>query len=192
VNWSGVYNCSRAFVPLLVAADEAVLVNVSSVNGFWAWLGPNVPHTAYSASKFAVKGFTEALIEDFRLNAPHVKAAVVMPGHVGTDIALNAWRAKGRSGPEMEDADVAEMRTSVARIGVDAENLSDDDLRAMAKLGGESYRDNAPVSADDAAGVILDGVRAGEWRILIGDDARRLDEYVRANPATIYDVPAPG
>ena len=33
-----------------------------------------MPHTAYSAAKFAVKGFTEALLEDFRLNAPHVHA----------------------------------------------------------------------------------------------------------------------
>ena len=189
VNWSGVYHCSRAFVPLLVASDGATLVNVSSVNGFWAWLGPNVPHTAYSASKFAVKGFTEALLEDFRLHAPHVRAAVVMPGHVGTDIALNTWRAKGKDGPEMDADDVAEMRRSLARLGVDVEGASDDDLRAMARAGGEAYRDAAPLSAADAARIILDGVAAGEWRILVGDDARRLDERVRADPATVYDVP---
>src|SRR3546814_6338155 len=74
VRWGGVYNGSRAFLPLLVASDEGYLVNTSSVNGFWASLGPGVPHTAYSAAKFAVKGFTEALLEDLRLNAPHVKA----------------------------------------------------------------------------------------------------------------------
>ena len=68
--WGGVYNCCRAFVPLLVASDEGHLVNTSSVNGFWASLGPGVPHTAYSAAKFAVKGFTEALIEDFRDQRP--------------------------------------------------------------------------------------------------------------------------
>ena len=67
VCWGGVYNCSRAFVPLLIASDEGYLVNTSSVNGFWASLGPGVPHTAYSAAKFAVKGFTEALMEDFRI-----------------------------------------------------------------------------------------------------------------------------
>jgi NAD(P)-dependent dehydrogenase (short-subunit alcohol dehydrogenase family) len=189
VNWSGVYHCSRAFVPLLVASDGATLVNVSSVNGFWAWLGPNVPHTAYSASKFAVKGFTEALIEDFRLNAPHVRAAVVMPGHVGTDIALNAWRAKGKDGPAMDAEDLAEMRESVGRLGIDVAGLSDADLEAMAALGGERYREDAPVSADEAARVILDGVAAGEWRILIGEDAARLDERVRRDPASVYDVP---
>ena len=83
--WGGVYNGSRAFMPLLVASDEGHIVNTSSVNGFWAALGPGTPHTAYSAAKFAVKGFTEALIIDLRLNAPHVHASVVMPGHIGTD-----------------------------------------------------------------------------------------------------------
>ena len=54
--WGGVYNVARAFAPLLVASDEGHLVNTSSVNGFWAALGPGIPHTAYSAAKFAVKG----------------------------------------------------------------------------------------------------------------------------------------
>jgi NAD(P)-dependent dehydrogenase (short-subunit alcohol dehydrogenase family) len=73
VDWYGVYYGTRAFLPLLVAAPEARIVNTSSVNGFWASLGPATPHTAYSAAKFAVKGFTEALICDLRMNAPHVK-----------------------------------------------------------------------------------------------------------------------
>ena len=46
------------------------MVNTSSVNGFWASLGPTRPHTAYSAAKFAVKGFTEALITDFAVQRP--------------------------------------------------------------------------------------------------------------------------
>jgi len=84
VCWSGVYFCTRAFLPLLVASSEGYIVNTSSVNGFWACLGPDTAHTAYSAAKFAVKRFSEALLVDLRLNAPHVKVAVVMPGHVGT------------------------------------------------------------------------------------------------------------
>ena len=98
VCWYGVYNNSRAFMPMLVAADEAHIVNVSSVNGFWASIGPDTPHTAYSAAKFAVKGFTEALITDLRLNAPHVKASVVMPGHIGTQIALNTMIQRSAAG----------------------------------------------------------------------------------------------
>ncbi|MEY2571322.1 MAG: hypothetical protein QOE63_1672, partial [Acidimicrobiaceae bacterium] len=92
VCWGGVYNGSRVFVPLLVKSDAGYLVNTSSVNGFWAALGPGMAHTAYSTAKFAVKGFSEALLEDFRLNAPHVKVAVVMPGHIGTDIVNNTRR----------------------------------------------------------------------------------------------------
>ena len=71
--WGGVYLCTRAFLPMLMKADEGHIVNTSSVNGFWASLGPGVPHTAYCAAKFAVKGFTEALINDLKVNAPHIK-----------------------------------------------------------------------------------------------------------------------
>jgi len=70
--WGGVYLSTRAFLPMLRAADEAHIINTSSMNGFWASVGPYTPHTAYSAAKFAVKGFTEALIADFRMNAPHI------------------------------------------------------------------------------------------------------------------------
>jgi NAD(P)-dependent dehydrogenase (short-subunit alcohol dehydrogenase family) len=61
--WGGVYLGVRTFLPLLVKASEGHIVNTSSVNGFWASIGQGIPHTAYSAAKFAVKGFTEALIE---------------------------------------------------------------------------------------------------------------------------------
>src|SRR4029077_78319 len=64
VDWWGVYYCPRVFLPLLIASGDGVLVNTSSVNGFWAALGPGVPNTAYSTAKFAVRGFSEALIED--------------------------------------------------------------------------------------------------------------------------------
>ena len=83
-----------------MASGDGVLVNTSSVNGFWAALGPGMPKTAYSTAKFAVKGFSEALIEDLRANAPQVRVAVVMPGHVGTDIIVNSIRARGLPEPE--------------------------------------------------------------------------------------------
>jgi NAD(P)-dependent dehydrogenase (short-subunit alcohol dehydrogenase family) len=96
----GVYYCARAFVPLLIASGDGVLVDTSSVNGFWATLGPRIPNTADSMAKFAVKGFSEALIEDLRSNAPQVRVAVVNPGHVGTDIPVNSPRARGLPEPE--------------------------------------------------------------------------------------------
>ena len=181
VCWGGVYNCSRAFVPLLVASDDGYLVNTSSVNGFWASLGPGVPHTAYSSAKFAVKGFSEALLEDFRLNAPHVKVAVVMPGHIGTDIVINSRRIHGDMDPDLET-----VRADLVRRGLPMQDVPDEALARMVEMFGEMFRDNAPLSAAQAATVILDGVRAGAWRILVGDDAHAIDEAVRADPLRAY------
>ena len=184
VTWGGVYNCARAFVPLLIAADEGHLVNTSSVNGFWASLGPGIPHTAYSTAKFAVKGFSEALLEDLRLNAPHVAVSVVMPGHIGTDIMLNsrAILAAGRSEAEQATA----VRATLGERGLVTDDMDDAAVIGVLDSFGEMFRDMAPMSAADAATVILDGVRAGEWRILVGDDARHLDERVRTDPGSVY------
>ena len=185
IDWTGVYNGCRAFVPLLVASDDGYLINTSSVNGFWASLGPGRPHTAYSAAKFAVKGFSEALIEDFRVNAPHVKVAVVMPGHVGTDIVLNSRRVLANTDVgDLSDDDIAGIRESMGAMI--PESLSNDDIRGLIRAMGEGFRDNAPLTAAQAATIILDGVRAGTWRILVGDDADRLDEAVRADPEAAY------
>jgi NAD(P)-dependent dehydrogenase (short-subunit alcohol dehydrogenase family) len=186
VDWGGVYLCCRAFVPLLVASDEGYLVNTSSVNGFWASLGPGTPHTAYSAAKFAVKGFTEALMEDFKVNAPHVQAAVVMPGHVGTDIVINTRKLLGGDPDHMTDEELEEVRALLDRRGIPHEGITGDSLRAMIKMMGEGFRDNAPLSAAGAATIILDAVKAGKWRILVGDDAHALDEAVRADPENAY------
>jgi NAD(P)-dependent dehydrogenase (short-subunit alcohol dehydrogenase family) len=193
VDWWGVYFCARAFLPLLIASREGVLVNTSSVNGFWASLGPGIPQTAYSTAKFAVRGFSEALIEDLRVNAPHVRVAVVLPGHVGTDIIVNSLRARGLPEPEqMSDSQLEELiparvRADLIRAGALAEGASADDLRQMLVRGNADFRDQAPVSAGEAATIILDGVRSGAWRILIGEDAKMIDAAVRAKPGAAYD-----
>ena len=187
VCWGGVYNSTRAFMPLLLASTEGHVVNTSSVNGFWASLGPTIPHTAYSAAKFAVRGFTEALIADFRVNAPHLKASVVMPGHVGTSIVLNSSAILGRNPKEMTEEQLATLRTRSARSGLDLSLASDEDLRLGMQARAEAFRDNAPLSAADAATVILDGVRNDEWRILVGEDAVVLDELVREFAHEAYE-----
>ncbi len=193
VDWWGTYYCARVFLPLLIASDDGILVNTSSVNGFWASIGPGIPQTAYCTAKFAVRGFTEALIEDLRVNAPHVKVAVVLPGHVGTDIILNSLRARGLPDPQdMSDDQVEEVLPSRARsalisAGALPEGASDDDVRQLLERMNANFRDKAPVSAAAAATTILDGVRSGSWRILIGDDAKMIDAAVRANPEASYD-----
>jgi NAD(P)-dependent dehydrogenase (short-subunit alcohol dehydrogenase family) len=188
VDWWGVYYCARVFLPLLIASGDGVLVNTSSVSGFWASLGPGVPNTAYSTAKFAVRGFSEALIEDLRINAPQVRVAVVMPGHVGTDILVNTRRAHGQPGPgDLSDAKLADARTRLTDAGLLAKGASDDEVRQRLARLENGFRDNAPVSAAEAAAIILDGVRSGAWRILIGKDAKMIDTAVRAKPDATYD-----
>jgi NAD(P)-dependent dehydrogenase (short-subunit alcohol dehydrogenase family) len=188
VCWNGVYYCTRAFLPLLIASPEAHLVNTSSVNGFWASLGPLLPHTAYSAAKFAVKGFSEALIGDLRLNAPHVKVSVVMPGHIGTSIVANTAAVLGRPSPkEMTAEDLQPVRERMRRQGLPVDAIPDDLIRAGLQQIVDDFRDKAPLTAAAAATIILDGVRKGEWRILVGEDARELDRLVRAEPGEAYE-----
>jgi NAD(P)-dependent dehydrogenase (short-subunit alcohol dehydrogenase family) len=187
--WGGVYLGVRTFLPLLVNADEGHIVNTSSVNGFWASLGMGVSHTAYSAAKFAVKGFTEALINDLRLNAPHIKCSVVMPGHIGTSIVSNSRKVQsGTESDRLNENEIALTRLRLTAAGVDAASLSDEDVQAMAAERARSFREDAPTTAAAAAKIILDGVKAGHWRILVGDDAHRLDERVRATPERAYDA----
>ena len=183
VCWYGVYYCTRAFLPLLRNADEGHIVNTSSVNGFWASLGSGRPHTAYCAAKFAVKGFTEALITDLRINAPHIKCSVVMPGHIGTDIPTNSRRILKGSESAI---DVAAARRLAEAQGVDVAGYSDDQIRARVLELEKRFREGAPTSAAEAASIILDGVKAEKWRILVGKDAAFLDERVRAAPEEAY------
>ena len=188
VCWFGVYYCTRAFLPLLIASDEAYIVNTSSVNGFWACFGPENPHTAYSTAKFAVKGFSEGLVVDLRVNAPHVKVALVMPGHIGTEIAFNTRRAHGQPDVLAMDGDeVREWRARAARMGTPVDALSDDQVRTFAAQRQADFRDKAPLSAAAAATLILDGVREDRFRMLIGEDAKWLDERVRESPERVYD-----
>jgi NAD(P)-dependent dehydrogenase (short-subunit alcohol dehydrogenase family) len=188
VCWLGVYYCTRAFLPLLVASDAGYLVNTSSVNGFWACLGPRTAHTAYSAAKFAVKGFSEALLVDLRLNAPHVKVAVVMPGHIGTSIVLNTNKVLGKADIEhMAAADVARLRNLLLLRGLPVEGMNDDEIRGAMQQMAIMFRDHAPTTAAQAATIILDGVRAGAWRILVGEDAHAIDRLVRADPEAAYE-----
>jgi NAD(P)-dependent dehydrogenase (short-subunit alcohol dehydrogenase family) len=173
VCWGGVYNCSRAFMPLLVKSDEAWLVNTSSVSGFWA----NAPGGAYCAAKFAVRGFTEALIEDFREYAPQVRVAVVMPGVVSTGMYANSLRHLGAEGAAPDWAGF------LSRMGVEPADLSERELEQTAAVLNELF----VATPSEAATIILDALRAGRWRILVGYDAHHLDETIRVDPEHAYE-----
>ena len=81
-----------------------------------------------------------------------------MPGHVGTGIVANTMSVLA------DDESLAQQMREVS----------------------DAFAAKAPVSAAEAATIILDGVRRDEWRILVGDDARALDEAVRADPIAAY------
>jgi NAD(P)-dependent dehydrogenase (short-subunit alcohol dehydrogenase family) len=189
VCWFGVYYCTRAFLPLMLKADSGHIVNTSSVNGFWASVGPSVPHTAYSAAKFAVKGFSEALQTDLRINAPHIKCSVVMPGHIGTSIVSNSRTIQsGNESDTMTAKEIAQMRARVGSMGIDVTKLSDADIAKLAEERARRFLEDAPTSAAQAAKIILDGVKADRWRILVGDDAELIDRRVREAPENAYDL----
>ena len=187
--WGGVYYGCRTFLPMLLKADEGHIVNTSSINGTWASVGPKIPHTAYAAAKFAVKGFTEALITDLRMNAPHIKCSVVMPGHIGTSIVANSRKIQaGVELDEITSLEIAHARTRIASTGADVSTLSDDDIKAKMLERAQNFLANAPTSAAEAATIILNGVKAGQWRILVGDDAVEIDRRVRTTPDQAYEI----
>jgi hypothetical protein len=126
-------------------------------------------------------------MNDLRLNAPHIKCSVVMPGHIGTSIMQNS--RKIQSGTErLSDNEIALARVRLGMAGVDASQMSDEDVQAFAAERARSFREDAPMTAAQAATIILDGVKAERWRILVGDDAHRLDARVRQTPDQAYDL----
>ena len=95
---------------------------------------------------------------DLRLHAPHVSVSVVMPGHIGTDMLANTVEVLGRE-------------------------VNDRHRKASTFL-----HDIAADDREQAATTILEGVRAGRWRILVGEDAQLLDQLVRDTPEEAYET----
>lgn len=144
--------------------------------------------------RFAVKGFTEALHVEFATHAPHVHAAVVMPGHVGTSIALKSmaevdeetgeWKQKELSVEEKQM--MLKRMPALAKAAESKTDAQIDGIIAKFRVTmGDTFKD-AGLSAADAAGLIIRGALERRWRILIGDDAHRLDQTVRADPEGAY------
>jgi NAD(P)-dependent dehydrogenase (short-subunit alcohol dehydrogenase family) len=188
VCWSGVYLVTRGFLPLLLQSSEGHVINMSSANAIRAVLGGQVPHTAYSTAKFAVRGFSEALIHDFRCNAPHLSVSVVMPGHTGTNIISNSLDVLGQNQPAKwtsEEIRKNKKRWQIAGLD-DVESMSDEQVRINGAREIENMRELGLPPAE-AARIILDGVRNKEWRILIGRDTTTLDQLVRESPERAYD-----
>jgi NADP-dependent 3-hydroxy acid dehydrogenase YdfG len=91
VDFWGVVNGTKAFLPHLIASGDGHIVNVSSLFGLMSMPG----QAAYNAAKFAVRGFTEALRQEMTLNGHPVKVTAVHPGGIKTAIARNGSAAEG-------------------------------------------------------------------------------------------------
>jgi short-subunit dehydrogenase len=151
INYWGVVHGTKEFLPHLIAAGEGHIVNVSSIFGLFAQPGMS----AYNSSKFAVRGFTEALRQELDLARNGVSATCVHPGGVKTNIAASS-----------------RMSDSVRQVtGGDA----DQSRRQFERL--------LRTTAEDAARAILAGVRRNARRVLIGVDARAADSLQRVLPA---------
>jgi NADP-dependent 3-hydroxy acid dehydrogenase YdfG len=91
VDFWGVVNGTKAFLPHLIASGDGHIVNVSSLFGLMSIPG----QAAYNSAKFAVRGFTEALRQELVLNRDPVKVTSVHPGGIKTAIARNGLTAEG-------------------------------------------------------------------------------------------------
>jgi short-subunit dehydrogenase len=151
INFWGVVHGTKAFLPYLKASGDGHIVNTSSVFGLFAQPGMS----GYNATKFAVRGFTEALRQELDLMKCGVSATCVHPGGIRTAIAQSSRIASNMVG-----------------FMIESEQQGKDDFEKF-----------FITSADEAASQILAGVRRNKRRVLIGRDARAADWLARTLPA---------
>ena len=154
INFWGVVHSTRAFLPHLSRQKEAHIVNLSSIFGIIAPPG----QTAYSAAKFAVRGFSESLRHELKLAASPVRLSVVHPGGVATNIVRNSRTGSG---------------------------INDNARRAQTIERFDSLAKTTPAAA---ALRIISGIEKNRPRILIGNDARFMDLVQRLRPGTYWAV----
>ncbi|HEX3596153.1 MAG TPA: SDR family NAD(P)-dependent oxidoreductase [Polyangiaceae bacterium] len=151
INFWGVVYGTKAFLPHLRASGEGHVINVSSVFGLFSVPGSGT----YNASKFAVRGFTEALRQELELTGPAVSATSVHPGGIKTNIARS-----GRFSPSIQT--LIKQDPDVARADFEKRFIT---------------------TANKAAKIILDAVQKDKRRVLVGPDAHVMDLIVRLAPA---------
>lgn len=112
-----------------------------------------------------------------------------MLGHIGTGLATNSRLVHcGKQAELLTDAELITHQRQITASGTPADHLSLEDIRKIVDSFGNDFKNKAPVSAAEGARMIFEGVKAEKWHILLGEDAHRLDEAVRANPEDIYEV----
>lgn len=152
INFWGVVHGTKAFLPHLKASGEGHVINISSLFGLISLPA----QSTYNASKFAVRGYTEALRQELELSGAPVSATSVHPGGIRTNIA--------------RDARVHESMSSLGVKDLERSRRSFEKLLSM--------------PPEKAAEIILKGVLKNERRILVGNDARLLDLVQRLLPTS--------
>jgi NADP-dependent 3-hydroxy acid dehydrogenase YdfG len=160
INFNGVVNSTRAFIPHLVNSSEAAIVNTSSIFGMVAVPG----QTVYHATKFAVRGFTESLALEMAQTNPNLQIHCVHPGHIGTNIAATS---------RMSDEDFEKSQHG-------ASIFKKHGPKSQQEMG-ELFREGG-MHPSKAAKIILDGVKKNKSRIFVGLDAKLLDLSQRLFP----------
>ena len=162
INFDGVINSTRAFIPHMVDSPEAAIVNTSSIFGMVAVPG----QTVYHATKFAVRGFTESLAMEMKETNPNLQIHCVRPGHIGTNIAADA-----RFDEENFNQDETQVSNSIFTRNAPKSQ----------KEMGDLFREGG-MHPSKAAEIILNGVKKNKTRIFIGLDAKLLDLSQRIFP----------
>jgi NAD(P)-dependent dehydrogenase (short-subunit alcohol dehydrogenase family) len=156
INFWGVVYGTKAFLPHLRASGEGHIVNLSSLFGLLSVPG----NGTYNATKFAVRGFTEALREELEVTRAPVSATCIHPGGIKTNIAR------------------------ASRTDVSMKDLGFPDPEAATREFAKNFR----VTAEDAAETILRGVERNARRVLIGTDAHILDAMQRLLPSAYQRI----
>jgi NAD(P)-dependent dehydrogenase (short-subunit alcohol dehydrogenase family) len=156
VNFWGVVYGTKAFLPHLRASGEGHVVNVSSVFGLIAAPG----NGAYNATKFAVRGFTEALRQELEMMRAPVSATSVHPGGIKTNIARSSRVSDNLVGFLVKDKETA----------------------------GATFDKMFITPPEKAAETILRGVRRNARRVLVGPDAHAIDVIARVLPSASQKI----
>lgn len=156
INFWGVVYGTKEFLPHLKASGEGHIINISSVFGLFA----QPTQSAYNATKFAVRGFTESLRQELDMTNSPVSATCVHPGGIKTNIARSA-------------------RTNESMRAI----TGGDPAKATA-----DFEKMFSTTAQKAAQVILDGVKRDARRVLIGNDARAFDVMARLLPTSYQSL----
>jgi short-subunit dehydrogenase len=155
INFWGVVYGTKAFLPYLKASGDGHVINISSIFGLFAQPGMS----AYNATKFAVRGFTESLRQELDLQDCGVSASCIHPGGIKTNIARDA------------------------RLNSSVKELFGREAKASQALFEKAFT----TTAEKAAKAILSGVRRNDRRVLIGIDAKAADRMQRSLPG-VYQL----